>query len=141
MVEILHPDLGTRGTRVFCPTENTDLHEEFRPEALSFLGLGASEIIQDHAKTTPSFLHPRPFLDHQVNEVRSVAILKRKFSRAPAPSDAIFLLSGDLNVIWRDAIKTKISGLVADKKAGLLSAHHGDNKVKWLCETYNFNCN
>ena len=82
--------------------------KNFRPEALSFLGLGASEIIQDHAKTTPPFLHPKPFLDHQVNEVRHVASLKRKPSEAPAPSDASFLCSGALNVIWRDAIKTNI---------------------------------
>ena len=39
MVNVLRPVLDTKGTHVFCPTENTDPHEEFRSGVLSFLSL------------------------------------------------------------------------------------------------------
>ena len=138
MVDVLSSVLDTRGTHVFRPTENAGQRKEFRPKVLSFLSLSAFDSIRNRAKATPLFLHSKPFLDYHVNEVRHVANLKRKLSRAPEPKDASFLCSGALNVIWGNAPKAKISGLVADKEAGLLITHHKAVKGKPLCETYSF---
>ena len=107
MFDVLSSVLDTRGTHVFRPTENAGQHKEFRPKVLSILRLSASETITGLAKTPPLFLHSKPFLDHQVNEVRYVANLKRKLSRASAPKDAGYLCSGALNVIWGNAPETK----------------------------------
>ena len=87
MFDDLSSVLDTRGTSVFRHTENANQHEEFRPKVLSFLSLGALGSIPDHSKTTPSFLHSKPFLDDQVNEVRCVATLKRKPGRTSAPDE------------------------------------------------------
>ena len=138
MFDVLSSVLDTRGTNVFRHTENAGQHKEFRPKVLSFLRLSASETIPGHAKTTPLFPHSKPFLDHQVNVVRHVANLKRKLSRAPEPDDVSFPCSGALNVIWGNAPETKVSDLVADKEAGLLTTHHKAVKDKPLCETYSF---
>ena len=108
MVSDLCPVLDISGTRVFRPMENTNRHKEFRPKVLSFPRLSAFDSIRNRAKTTPSFLHSKPFPDYQVNEVRHVANLKRKLSRASAPGDISFLCSSALNVIWENTPKTKI---------------------------------
>ena len=138
MVDNLCPVLDTSGIRVFCPAENTGQHKEFRPKVLSFLSLSALDSIRDRAKTLPIFLHPKPFLDHQGTEVRHVANLKRRYSRPSAPDDASFLCPSALNVIWRYAHKTKISGLVADKEAGLLVYPPQSCQGKPLCDTHDF---
>ena len=138
MFDVLSSVLDTRGTNVFRHTENAGQCKEFRPKVLSFLSLSAFDSIRNRAKATPLFLHSKPFLDYHVNEVRHVANLKRKLSRASAPDDVSFPCSGALNVIWGNAPKTKVSDFVADKKAGLLITHHKAVKGKPLCETYSF---
>ena len=138
MVNNLYPVLDTRGMHVFRPPENTNQYKEFRLKVLPFLSPSAPETIPGHEKTTLRFLHSKPFLRDQANEVRHVANTKRKLSRATAPDDASFLCSGVLSVIWRNAHKTKISDPVDDKEAGLLITHHKAAKDKPLCETHDF---